>query len=316
MRHRIMAVCGCAVLLATNACGGGGGGEDSGPREVKAGVIAIIDVAPIYLGKEQGFFEKRDIDLKLEIGSGGAAAVPGVVSGNFQFAFGNVTSLLVARDQDLPLKVIANGVNSNGKQDGDFSAVVVPEDSPVKGPEDLEGKTVSANNLKNIGDTTVRNSVRKAGGDPTAVDFVEMGLPEMSPALDKDQIDAAWVVEPFVTMALKDGHREIASNFADLDESLSVATYFTSEQMLAEDPELIDDIVAALKESMAYAAKNPDEVRRVIGSYTEIDPALIDELRLPRFQPEVNRDSVQKVADLARDDGLLEKDADVAELYR
>ncbi|PSK98879.1 NitT/TauT family transport system substrate-binding protein [Murinocardiopsis flavida] len=314
MRHRLMAVCGCAVLLATSACGGGE--DDGGPREVTAGVIAIVDVAPIYLGKEQGFFEKRGIDLKLEIGSGGAAAVPGVVSGNFEFAFGNVTSLLVARDENLPLKVIANGVNSNGKEGGDFSAVVVPEDSPVKGPEDLEGKTVSANNLKNIGDTTVRNSVREAGGDPAAVDFVEMGLPEMSPALDKGQIDAAWVVEPFVSIALKDGHREIASNYAEFDKSLTVATYFTSEQMLAEEPELMEDIAAALEESMAYADENPDEVRRIIGSYTEIEPALIDDMRLPRFQPEVDRDSVQKVADLARKDGLLEKAADVDELYR
>lgn len=323
MRRKLMALGGATLLTVTTACGGGGGadGDDGELRSVTAGVIPIVDVAPIYLGIEQGFFESRGIDLELETGSGGVDAITGVASGNFEFAFGNVVSLINMRTnyeqgEGAPLKIIANGVGTNGQQGADFSAVVVAEDSPIETPADLEGATVAANNLENIGDTTVRQSVRADGGDPSQVEFVRMDLPNMSAAVENGEVDAAWVVEPFTTMALQDGHREIASNFVDGHPELTVAVYFTSEQMLSEDPELIDDVTAALEESLAYADDNPDEVRRILTTYTEIDEELIDEIRLPVWPPEVNRESVQTMAELMVEDGLIEQLPDMDAMYR
>ncbi|XKK39372.1 ABC transporter substrate-binding protein [Nocardiopsis sp. ARC36] len=318
MRRQSTALSCIAVLVLATACSGGGGGEDGegGLRRITAGAIPIVDVAPLHLGVDQGFFADRGIDLEIQPGSGGAAAIPGVVSGNFEFAFGNTVSLLVARDQGLPLKVFANGVSSNGEQGADFSAVFVRDDSPVETAADLEGMTVAANNLLNIGDTTVRESVREAGGDPSDIEFVEMAFPDMVPALENGQIDAAWLVEPFTTAALDAGNREIASNFVDTHPELSVAAYFTSEEMLAREPELIDDVEAALQESFAYAEANPDEVRRILGGYTEIDGAALTDIRLPRWPEAVNEESVGVLADLMLEDGLIGTEADLAALYR
>ncbi|NYH55184.1 NitT/TauT family transport system substrate-binding protein [Nocardiopsis arvandica] len=316
MRRQLTALLGIAVLVPATACGGAEEGEGDGLRQVTAGAIPIVDVAPLHLGVEQGFFSDRGIDLEIQPGSGGAAAIPGVISGNFEFAFGNVVSVMVARDQGLPLKIFSNGVASNGEQGADFSAVFVLDDSPVQDAADLEGMTVAANNLKNIGDTTVRQSVRKAGGDPSSVEFVEMGLPDMVPALENEQVDAIWLVEPFTTMATEAGHREIASNLVDTHPDLTVAAYFTSERMLDQDPELIADVEAALRESLAYAQDNPDEVRRIVPTYTEIDQALLDQLRLPRWPAEVDKESVGVLADLMLQDGLIESEADLEALYQ
>jgi NitT/TauT family transport system substrate-binding protein len=318
MRPHVPAIGAAALLFLTTACGGGAGqdGADGELRAVTAGAIPIVDVAPLHLGVEQGFFSDRGIDLTIEPGSGGAAAIPGVVSGNFEFAFGNVVSLLVARDQGLPLKVFSNGVATNGEQGADFSGVFVLDDSPVESPADLEGLTVAANNLLNIGDTTVRQSVRLDGGDPSSVEFVEMALPDMAPALENGQVDAVWLVEPFTTMAVEAGHREIASNFVDTHPDLTVATYFTSEQLIAEEPELVDDLDAALRESLAYAEANPDEVRRIVATYTEIDQALLDEVRLPRWPEEVNEESIGVLADLMVQDGIVDSAPDLTALYR
>ncbi|KOX15698.1 ABC transporter substrate-binding protein [Nocardiopsis sp. NRRL B-16309] len=318
MRPHVSALGAATVLLLATACGGAGqdGTGDGELREVTAGAIPIVDVAPLHLGVEQGFFAERGIDLAIEPGSGGAAAIPGVISGNFEFAFGNVVSLMVARDQGLPLKVFSNGVATNGEQGADFSGVFVLDDSPVETAADLEGLTVAANNLLNIGDTTVRESVRQAGGDPSTVEFVEMALPDMAPALENEQVDAVWLVEPFTTMAIEAGHREIASNFVDTHPELTVATYFTSEQMIAEEPELIDDLDAALRESLAYAEANPDEVRRIVTTYTEIDEELLGEVRMPRWPAEVNEESIGVLADLMVEDGIVDSEPDLAALYR
>ena len=63
------------ALLAATACGGSD--DDAAtpaapgqPDKVNVGVIAIVDVAPIYLGKEKGFFSNRDIDLTLTTAPG------------------------------------------------------------------------------------------------------------------------------------------------------------------------------------------------------------------------------------------------------
>jgi len=99
--------------------------------QVKVGIIPIVDVAPIYLGQKQGFFANRKIELTMESGQGGAAIVPGVVSGQFQFGFSNMTSLLIAETKDVPIKVVANGVASTGEAGKDFGGVVVKKDSPI-----------------------------------------------------------------------------------------------------------------------------------------------------------------------------------------
>jgi NitT/TauT family transport system substrate-binding protein len=313
MRRPLLTLLSAAALLATAACGSGSGSGsgNGGTDKVTAGVIPIVDVAPIYLGREKGFFSERGIDLTLQTGSGGAASVPGVVSGQYQFAFGNVTSLLVARDKALPLKVLTNGVSSIGVAGKDFGAVVVKSGSPVTSAKDLAGKKVSVNNLKNIGDTTVRASVRKAGGDPSKVQFVELPFPDMPAALQNDRIDAAWVVEPFLTQAISQGARPVAWNFVDAAPNLTVATYFTSEKMIADDPDLVKRFTAAMNQSLAYADAHPDEVRKILETYTKIPAEVITKMTLPKFPTEVNRASVETLAGLAKQDGLVDNAPDV-----
>ena len=172
---------GCADEEESSSTGSKSGG--GGATKVSVGIIPIVDVAPIYLGKQKGFFKEQKIELTLVPGSGGAAAVPGVVSGQFKFAFGNLTSLLVANDKGLNLKVVTNGAASTGEEGKDFGGVVVPKGSPIKTAKDLVGKTVAVNNLKNIGDTSVRASVRKAGGDASDIKFVELAFPDMPAAI-------------------------------------------------------------------------------------------------------------------------------------
>lgn len=282
-------------------------------QDVTVGLIPITDVAPIYLGDKQGFFKEHGINLTLDTAQGGAAIVPGVVSGQFQFGFSNVTSLILAHDKGLPLKVVAAGNSSTGTPP-DFSAIVVKDDSPIKSAKDLEGKTVSVNTLKNIGDTTVRESIRKAGGDPSTVKFVELAFPDMPAAVENDRVDAAWVVEPFVTVAKSQGDRVVAWNLIDTAPDLMIAAYFTSEELEKSDPELVKNFVAALNESLEYAQAHQDEVRQIVPTYTKMDKDLVSQLTLPVWKTKINVESTQKLADLALQDGLISKKADLSTL--
>jgi len=85
--RRIIALFAAAALFGAAACNSSNGTPSTPgqPDNVNVGVIAIVDVAPIYLGKQQGFFSKRNINLTLTTAQGGAAIVPAVVSGQYQF---------------------------------------------------------------------------------------------------------------------------------------------------------------------------------------------------------------------------------------
>jgi NitT/TauT family transport system substrate-binding protein len=315
MRRKVAALMVAPMLFAA-ACGGsddGGGSSSAGgePDAVTVGVIPIVDVAPIYLGDEQGFFEDQGIDLTLETAQGGAAIVPGVVSGQYQFGFSNVTSLLLATSKGLPLQVVANGVASTGKQGADFGAVVAKAGSGITDAAGLAGKRVAVNTLNNIGTTTINESIRKAGGDPSGVTYVELPFPDMPAALDAGNVDAIWVVEPFLTIATKAGATFIASNYVDAAPDLTVATYFTSKQIAGENADLLTRFTTAVEQSLEYASQHEDETRAVLSNYTEIDQAVVGAMTLPAWPTEINRASIEQLGQLAVDDGLLPEQPDL-----
>lgn len=308
MNKKVLAGLGMAAALALTACSSGGGettpGTDGELTPVKVGVIPIGDTAAIWLGVDQGFFEEEGLDVQIETAGGGAAIVPGVTTGDYQFGFSNYVSLMFANSQfpegsPMQLSVVANGVTASEDLEKDFGAVVVSADSDIQDAADLEGRSVSVNTLANIGDSTISHIVDEAGGDAGTVDFVEVGFPDAPAALENGQIDAAWIVEPFLTQAVEAGARVLFSNFNGFDPELDVAGYFTSAQTLEEQPEVVDAFQAAMERSLEYADENPDEVRRILGTYTTIDAEMIEKIALPRFRADVDLDAAQKLADAA-----------------
>jgi NitT/TauT family transport system substrate-binding protein len=207
--------------------------------------------------------------------------------------------------------VVCNGNNSTGVDGSDFAALMVKADSPIRTAADLAGKKVAANTLKNIVDTSVRASVRKAGGDAKSVQFVELAFPQQPAALQSGQVDAVFVVEPFQQQVLAQGGRKIASSYVDAAANLTVASYFASNQLLAQNPDLAKRFTEAMKESLAYADSHPDEARQIIGTYTQIDKDIVAKVTLPKWPAEINRQSVQTLSDLAVGDGLIPKAADL-----
>src|SRR6266511_1876216 len=152
MRRQLAALVSFSLTLTgAAACGSSGTPSKPSPGQpdkVAAAVIAIVDVAPVYLGKQKGFFSQRNIDLSLSTSQGGAAIVPAVLNGQVQIGFSNVTSLLLAASKGtpveatplqtiltgrpllaaskgLPVKMVCNGVASTGVPDKDYSGAEV-----------------------------------------------------------------------------------------------------------------------------------------------------------------------------------------------
>ncbi|WP_062644236.1 ABC transporter substrate-binding protein [Streptomyces maremycinicus] len=321
MRRLFAGLATGTILLATAACGSSddsgtstGSSSSGGTTTVELGLIPIVDVAPVYLGVKQGFYAKHGLKLSITTAQGGAAIVPGVVSGQFQFGFSNMTSLMVAQSNNVPVQAVSNGIASTGVQGKDFGAITVKKGSPLKSAKDLEGKKVAINTLKNINETAVRESVRKAGGDPDKVKFVELAFDQMPAALDGGQIDAAMVVEPALATVKSQGGVEIASPLVDVAPNLTVAMYFTSTQYAQKNPEVVKKFQDATAESLAYADAHPDEVRQIVTTYTKIPTSVLAQVTLPKWPAEADRASIEALEKLGEQDKLFKSTPDLEKL--
>src|SRR5215217_3376337 len=271
----VVLVVACAVLVG--ACGDddGGGSSGGGAGDVttlKVGVIPIADVAPLYLGMQQGFFKDEKLEIQPQLAEGGAAIVPSVVSGDYQFGFSNVTSLIIATSKNLTVQIVAQGVLAGTGPDDAWDGVVVPKGSDIKEPKDFEGKSVAVNTLNNIGPLVMNESMEKAGADYTKIKYVEVPFPEMNAALEAGRVDAAWEVEPAFSGGKAAGGRASMHPYEETAPNLTVATYFATKEYIAKNKDVVDAFKRANENSLDYAQPNPDEVRKVNTTYTEIPP--------------------------------------------
>ncbi len=322
LNNQLLGGLAVASVFLLSACGSGspsGTGstattEDGTLQKVTVGVLPLVATAPIYLGEEKGFFEEEGLDLELQSSEGGAAVVPSVVSGDFDFGYSNTLSILVAADKGLDLRFVTNGASSAMEGEADATAVVVPANSDIKTPADLAGKRVSVNTLSNIGDTTIRYVVESDGGDQSSIEFVEVPFPEAPAALENQQVDAAWIAEPFLTEALSHGARVITYNYRDTDPNLDIGGYFTTAKAIEGNPELVEKFTTAMNKSLAYAGENPEEVREIVGNYTKINEELRKKMILPGFRVDFDQVAAAVLAEAATRYGTLSEAPDLEKL--
>ena len=165
-----------AVVLAAAGCGGGDGPAGSGPVTLKVGVLPISDVAPVYLGAEKGFFEDEQIELEHQVMQGGAEVTAAVVSGDVDFGFSATEPLIVAKSKDLPVEIVTQGNQAAATEKAAWDGLLVPADSPIREPADLEGKTIAVNALKSMPELCVRAVLARKGVDVEGLEFVEVPL--------------------------------------------------------------------------------------------------------------------------------------------
>lgn len=319
-RESIRAVAALAALpMALSACGSGSSGvsaDESGLSTVKIGVMPIAALAPLYLGVEKGVFERHGLKLEPRVSQSGAAIVPAVVSGQQHFGFANPVTLMMGREKGLPLKIVAQASQAGPGKSQKFEGVIVKGDGPIKEPADLAGKTIAVNSLNNIGGLLISGALQKKGVDPESIKFMEVGFPDVNAAIEAGRVDAAYQTEPFLYQAKQAGHRVVLYQYPALAERITIANYFTSEQFAKENPKLVEGFQAAVNESIEYATAHPDEVRRIVTTFTKIPAAVAKEMTLPGWSPELDPkvNGLDLVGRLAVEQGLLKQPPDFGEL--
>lgn len=302
-------------LLALAGCGSGGDQPDAG---TSGGLVTInvgdVEGSPasfLTFGVQKGFFTAHGLDVKVVPQQGGAAIVPGLVSGNLQIGGSNVVSIFLARSRNLPVKIIAPGTSVGTDPATDFSAVVVAGNSPIQTGRDLAGKTIAVNTLKNVNDVVIKSYLEAQGADASTVKFSEMPFPAMLAAVKQGRVDAALVIEPFVTTAQNQGARVLFRPYVEAKPNLAIGTYSATQQYIQQNPDTVKAFQAGLADTAKYVGEHPDEFRTALTTIAKVAPDLAAKVNLPVWRSQMDRESLEFFADRMVRYGLVTTKPDV-----
>ncbi|WP_326553306.1 ABC transporter substrate-binding protein [Micromonospora sp. NBC_01813] len=286
-------------------------------RQVRVAALPITETAALWGGMEAGIFAEHGLAVEVLPAQGGAQAIPALINGDIEFAIGQPFGPFRADLQDLGVVMIGNYASSYADGD-DINAVVASAASGITRPAELAGRRVSVNSLGAAGDVTIMAAVEQDGGDPTTIEFVEVAFPDVPAQLEAGNIDAAWVPEPFVTQLRGRGDVFIVAPYQAVIPGLATLTTITTAERLESDAELIADFSAALQETLEWAQDPANEaaVRQAIKDNLELPEAVADSVRLPEFGWEIDRASLESLAELAGQYGVLDDQPDFDRLIQ
>jgi NitT/TauT family transport system substrate-binding protein len=93
-----------------------------------------------------------------------------------------------------------------------------------------------------------------------------------------------------------------------------VATYFASKQYIADSRDVVDRFTRAMQKSLEYASAHDDEVRAIVGTYTEIPQAVLDKMNLPTWKSDLNRPTIEQTSAAAKEYGFIEEEPSLDDL--
>jgi NitT/TauT family transport system substrate-binding protein len=147
--------------------------------------------------------------------------------------------------------------------------------------------------------------------DPDRIKLLEVPFPEMPAALEGNRVDAIWAPEPFLTQVLEDGGRQVDAPLVTIAPNFVNGAYEASEEFISENPEVTERFKRAMDRSVDYAQANPDEVRKLIPTFTKIPPEVADKIRLPVWSSKLDREQLEQAAGYTKRYGIIKEAPDV-----
>jgi NitT/TauT family transport system substrate-binding protein len=289
------------------------------PTKIRVSTIPIIDTAPLQVGIAKGFFAAEGLEVDTTPTAGGAAGLPALAAGQVQITFSNIISVVLGAKQGLGFEVIAAGSNT-GDKTPDLGALIAKKGSAIKTGKDLEGKRIAVNTRNNIIWLYARAWVQATGGNPDAVTYLEVPFPQMVDAVKGDRVDAAFVVEPFLSAGVASNAVSIIGwPYNTVQKRIPVSQYVATKTYIEQNPAVIERWVRAYNKAVDWTNQNQgsEEWTKIISGYTRLAPEQIRALSLPPYEKTVDPASIDMVVEQMRKHKMIEGPFDSkALLYR
>ncbi len=237
------------------------------PRKVSISLPWVVNGSNFWpvIGRERGFFKSRGFDVDIQRGFGSIAATQAVANGKFDFGFVFTPGIVINAARGLMVQAVATvGYDS-------LMGVAIPEDSPIKRPADLEGRTVGM--VLTSAEAPFFNAwLDRVKVDPKKIVRQAMDSQLIERSLINKQVDAITCIGTsslplFQSLGYDTRFMSWAQNGLDFYSGQVI----TRPEMVEKDAGFVQAMVEAFIESLIFTLRNPEEAVEII---TKLQPEI------------------------------------------
>lgn len=277
-------------------------------------VKAPLNVPSIIEKNNKSFdkeFEKDNMNIKWHEITAGPQQTQALAAGELQFlhALGG-TSAILAASNGVDLKII--NVYSRAPK----AFMIITKDDNIKTPKDLKGKKVAGPKGTVLHQLLV-GALEKEGLKQENIEFVNMGIPEASAALNNKSVDAALLAGPAALKALKAGAKVVANGEGIVDGTIVTAV---SEEFLKDNLEVVKRFKKVHNETTDYIKNDFDKAMDITAKEVGLTPEETKEMySWYNFDSAINDKDIQelkKTQEFMIKNGLQEKEIKIEDLIQ
>ena len=230
--------------------------------------------AVVYYALDNGYFKEENLDVKITPMTNSGAIIAAIAGGGGDVGNSVVGSLADARAKGIPVIYFAPA----GLYDSTSptAALVTSPGSAIKTAKDLSGKVVAVSGLNDLTYYATRQWIDKNGGKSADVKYVELPFPAMAAALEQKRIDAAYIIDPFLTAA---GDLPMLGRAGGSIANRYQATgWIANESWLATHADVALRFGVAIRKAAVWANSHQKESAVILLKYTKIDPSVVEHM--------------------------------------
>lgn len=271
-------------------------GAQQAATTIRVATNPIESGAEVFYAKEMGFFAKAGLDVQLQPGNSGAAIAAAVASNAVDFGYSDMLALAKAHTKGIPFVAVFPA--AEWTPSSRLGAIVVENGSAIRGAKELAGKVLAVPGLGTLAEYGPRAWIDKNGGSAASVRFIEMPYSAMPDALKAGRIDAAYVSEPYLTIA-RENARILGYAFDAIAKSFTQTAWFTSASYAKAHPDLVNRFVTVIHETARWAnqPENREKTAEILVKYTRADPALVARMQRAHYGEQLSAAEIQPPID-------------------
>lgn len=282
------------------------------PRVV-VGYTLVPDFSGAFIAKEQGFFEKRGLDVEMQPITLTSNIPAALVSNSIQIGGTTPPVFLQAADSGLDLVGLASGATYDPKRN--LIGIVARAGSNIQTAKDLVGRKFAVPGLNGTLHVLVRRWLMVKGVDPKQVSFVEVPLPQIPDVLKGGSVDAAVTGEPFIARIKGSGIGDVIPGFDDeMPGGFATVVYTANRSWAAANAAALKAFREALGDAIAFASQNRAAALADLGKYMKLPPPVLQATPWPDLTSNMSEAHLNFWVDTMNQQGMLKKAPAVAGL--
>ncbi|HEY5341949.1 MAG TPA: ABC transporter substrate-binding protein, partial [Candidatus Aquilonibacter sp.] len=243
------------------------------PIVVNVGTLPTDGSANVFYAQDLGYFKAVGLDAHIQTMGSGPIVAQAIAGGAIDIGVVNVATVSAAYLRGLHFKYIAPADIASPQTQTDLMMVL--KDSPIQKASDLNGKTIALNGLKDLQQLCAMAWVDKHGGDSKTLKFVEVPFPEMGAALVQKRVDAAMMVEPFVSAGRATG-RSIGEDLDGVGTNYMIVGWVATDSWLATHADVAARFQSAILKASVWANSHKKESAAILLRHTKLKPEVVE----------------------------------------